>query len=136
MVTGAARMVLTFTNMSAASARTVLLVDDSELLLEMATFHLEASGFEVVTASDIATLRRAIADSPPDLIILDVEMPDTTTAELIEAAAPANATIWLFSALDELLLAERAAAAGADGYVCKDAGLEELAKRAKELFSS
>lgn len=128
-------MVLTFTNMTAAT-HTVLLVDDSELLLEMAKFHLEASGFAVVTASDLATLRRAVADSPPDLVVLDVEMPDTSTAELIEAVAPAEATVWLFSALSEPLLAERAAAAGADGYVCKDAGLEELAKRATDLFST
>lgn len=120
--------------MTAATNKTVLLVDDSELLLEMAAFHLEQSGFNVVTACDLATLKETLAKSPPDLVVLDVQMPDVSTAELSEALGAIGAPIWLFSALDEAQLAERAAAAGAADYIRKDEGLEELARRARVHF--
>jgi two-component system response regulator MprA len=123
-------------SMSAATTKTVLLVDDSELLLEMAAFHLEQSGFNVVTACDLASLRARLAGSAPDLVVLDVQMPDVSTDELLATLETTGAPIWLFSALDEAQLAQRAAAAGADGHVCKNQGLEELARRAKALFET
>lgn len=120
--------------MTAVTTRTVLIVDDSELLLEMASFHLEQSGFNVVTASDRSGVREALAGSSPDLIILDVEMPDLSPADLIELLDGCSATIWLFSAFDGARLAERAAAIGASDHVRKDEGLGELARRARALF--
>ena len=122
--------------MSVGNSKTILLVDDSELLLEMARYQLEESGFTVVTASDIAAMRQRLSECSFDLVIADVELPDGSTAALAEAFEGVTAPVWLFSALDEPSLADRAAAVGADGYVCKRDGIETLAARAHALLDT
>jgi DNA-binding response OmpR family regulator len=120
---------------SGERAKTILLVDDSELLLEVARYRLEQSGFAVLTASDVPTLRRLMEESPPDLIVRDVEMPEISPDELEKALAAARAPIWLYSALEESTLAARATAPGVSGYVSKNDGLEKLVERVTALFS-
>lgn len=115
--------------------KTILLIDDSELLLEVARYRLEQCGFTVAIATDLETLRAAIAENRPDLIVRDVEMPDVPTAELARVLLETGAPVWLFSALDEPILAERASAEGIDGYISKNAGMDALIERARSLLA-
>jgi two-component system, OmpR family, KDP operon response regulator KdpE len=121
---------------SGEQAKTILLVDDSELLLEVARYRLEQSGFAVLTASDVPTVRQLLAESPPDLIVRDVEMPEVPPAELEEALAGAAAPIWLYSALDESTLAARASVPGIAGYVSKNDGIDALVARVTALLGA
>lgn len=115
--------------------RTILLVDDSELFLEVVKYHLEREGFAVMTASDVATLRNLVEETTPDLVVRDVEMPDVSQTELAQALAAIGAPVWLYSALDEDELASRAKTFGVDGYVCKNDGVDVLLDRVKALFT-
>ena len=54
----------------------VLVVDDEATILELLSGSLRLAGFEVVTAASGAEAVRAAASSRPDLILLDVMMPD------------------------------------------------------------
>jgi len=63
-------------------AQRILLVDDEPKLLELVTWRLEAQGYEVLTASDgDEALQRARAQHP-DLIILDVMLPQLNGYEV------------------------------------------------------
>jgi two-component system OmpR family response regulator len=60
---------------SAGEAR-LLVVDDEETILELLSGSLRLAGFEVTTAASGVEALRAAAASRPDLILLDVMMPD------------------------------------------------------------
>ena len=122
--------------MSGKRAKSILLVDDSEISLEIARYRLEQCGFAVLTASDVPTLRRLLDECPPDLILRDVEMPDISPAELEEVLARATAPIWLYSALEESTLAVRASVPGIAGYMSKNDGLEALVARVTSLLEA
>jgi two-component system OmpR family response regulator len=58
-----------------ASAR-LLVVDDEATIVELLSGSLRLAGFDVVTAASGAEVVRAVAYSRPDLVLLDVMMPD------------------------------------------------------------
>ena len=58
------------------SNKKVLVVDDESELLELVKMRLEGSGFDVLTASDGMEGILKVQDEKPDLIILDVLMPN------------------------------------------------------------
>ncbi len=64
--------------------KTVLVVDDEEDLLEIVRSHLEDSHYFVVTARDGEEGLRAAAEHKPNLIILDIAMPNMGGFEMLE----------------------------------------------------
>ncbi len=62
--------------------RKILLADDDELSRRVLGASLEAAGFQVWTACDGAEALAAIESSPPDVLVLDFEMPGLDGAEL------------------------------------------------------
>jgi CheY-like chemotaxis protein len=54
----------------------ILVVEDNALNCELLCDWLEAHGHEVLSAEDIAGARQAIEDSPPDAVLLDVQLGD------------------------------------------------------------
>jgi DNA-binding response OmpR family regulator len=54
----------------------VLLVDDDAPGLEIRRLVLERRGFEVVTASDASAARNAFSESHPDVVVLDLRLPE------------------------------------------------------------
>lgn len=89
------------------SARNVLLVvdDDPELLALIAEIG-KRSGFAVVTADSSSAFRQAVAQSPPSLVILDLQMDDMDGVEGLRhlAAAYSKADILLLSGMDNKVL--------------------------------
>ncbi len=121
------------------SGKTILVFDDSPLVLGMMRVALEAEGYRVEVAADLRAFERHRASLAPDLILLDVQMPEVfgddiavTLREWHDVKVP----ILLVSSLEESQLAERAVEAEADGYVMKSAGMPALVKRCKELLGS
>ncbi len=102
----------------------IVVIDDCRLTLAMARDILEEAGFEVLTAeSGIDANRFIYGQTPPDLILLDVEMPmlrgDRKVQLLRQAEASRSIPVLLMSHKPPQELASLAQAAGADSYVVK-----------------
>jgi two-component system KDP operon response regulator KdpE len=108
----------------------VLVVDDEPQILRALRINLSVRGYEVVTAADGASALRAAAERPPEVIILDLGLPDMDGIEVLAGlrgwcAAP---VIVLSARTDS---ADKVAAldAGADDYVTKPFGMDEFLAR-------
>ena len=66
-----------------AKALTVLVVDDEPPIRRFLRTSLVASGYRIVEAEDAAGALRSLVIEKPDLVILDLGLPDTTGLELI-----------------------------------------------------
>src|SRR5215204_4671665 len=110
-------------------ATRVLIVDDHDLFRTGLRALLEDEGFEVTDACGGAEGARRARGFQPDVVVMDMNMPEMTGVEatpLVLEAAPAASILMLTIATDD----ERvigAIRAGASGYLLKDAPLEEIA---------
>jgi len=107
------------------SAKKVLIIDDSELVLVMAKDALESAGFEVFTASNGIEANSYIfsTQNRPDLIIMDIMMPlldGNKKAKILKQQPHSqDIPIMFISSKPEEELVTLVADAGADGYICK-----------------
>lgn len=102
----------------------VLVVDDSEIVLEMARDMLEEGGFEVVTAASAMEANEYIfCENKPALIIMDVMLPmldgDKKTKMLKENELTRNIPVLLLSSKPESELRWLVQESGADGFLRK-----------------
>jgi DNA-binding response OmpR family regulator len=112
---------------------TVLVVDDSPLTVEAVRRGLEATGFTVRSACDLASIPRPL---DVDLVLMDVEMAEAFGDDLalVLRTDEAGPPIYLLSALEEEELADRAVAAGVDGFIPKRAGVGEVVHRVESIL--
>ncbi len=113
-----------------AASRRVLILDDSEISLQLQSALLGQSGFYVRTAATLAEFHALRAIWEPHLILTDLEMPELDGASLCQQlrADPETAKIpiVLFSNASNEELARIAEAVGADAYLSKRSGYTEL----------
>jgi CheY-like chemotaxis protein len=112
-------------------SKRVLVVDDSEIVLEKASEALVAKGYEVFTALSAQAADRFIcSDCRPDVIIMDVMMPmldgDKKARMLKDDAATSDIPVLLLSSKPERELMQLAAESGADGFIRKPFIFREL----------
>jgi DNA-binding response OmpR family regulator len=115
--------------------KTILVVDDSANVRTLVREYLTAEGFRVVTANDGREALFAARDEKPDLILLDIMMPEMTGYDFIRTYRKERATpiILLTAKLDEsdkVLGLEL----GADDYVTKPFGMRELTARVRAVL--
>ncbi|WP_214415563.1 response regulator [Sphaerisporangium fuscum] len=108
----------------------VLIVDDELPLLRALGINLRARHYEVDTAADGATALSLAARHPPDVVIVDLGLPDIDGVEVVRglrgwSAAP----IIVLSAREQQADKVTALDAGADDYVTKPFGMDELLAR-------
>ncbi|HEX8163674.1 MAG TPA: response regulator [Pyrinomonadaceae bacterium] len=112
---------------------TLLVVDDDESAREFLRATFEGEGHRVVAAEDAPAALRALHKEPPDLIMLDVEMPGVdglALCRLLRAQVAAKRLPIIFvSARDDEERKVEAFAAGADDFVAKSAPRGELVSR-------
>jgi two-component system phosphate regulon response regulator PhoB len=116
-----------------ATPPAILVVDDEHDLAELVAFNLRQAGFEPTTASSGDEALRAAEASPPDLVILDVNMPGLDGFEVAKrlrrAAGTAGVPIIMLTARtsepDELA----GLASGADDYITKPFSMKVLLAR-------
>lgn len=78
----------------------VLVVEDDEQLQRIITSNLVARGHEVRQASDASMALTALAEEPPDLLILDVNLPDRTGWDVLrEARLPDEVRVLMLTAV-------------------------------------
>jgi two-component system, OmpR family, alkaline phosphatase synthesis response regulator PhoP len=90
----------------------------------------------VTVASDVAASARAIAVAPPDLIILDLMLPDGNGYDVLRTIRERDSVtpVLLLTALSEEAHKVRGFRLGADDYVTKPFGLLELLARIESLL--
>jgi CheY-like chemotaxis protein len=108
----------------------VLLLDDSEITLELQRDMLTSAGFDVRTAKSIDDFTDLLAHWSPDVILTDVVMPDMSGTEVCRALKKrydtAHVPIVLCSTMDKRELELLARECEADGFVSKADGLDAL----------
>jgi two-component system KDP operon response regulator KdpE len=108
----------------------VLIVEDEPQLRRALGINLRARRYEVVTAGDGAGGLRAAAASPPDLVILDLGLPDMDGVEVVHGLRGwTRIPIIILSARDSQDDKVGALDAGADDYLTKPFGMDELLAR-------
>ncbi len=108
----------------------VLVVDDDPVLLRALAINLRARHLDVQTAADGATALRHAASNPPDLVVLDLGLPDMDGVEVVGGLRGwTSVPIVVLSARDSQWAKVEALDAGADDYVTKPFGMDELLAR-------
>ncbi|WP_328302224.1 response regulator [Streptomyces sp. NBC_00435] len=108
----------------------VLVVEDDAQLIRALRINLEARKFEVETATDAKTALRLAAVRKPDVILLDLGLPDMDGIDVIKDVREGSGVpILVLSARHTSQEKIRALDAGADDYVTKPFSMDELLAR-------
>ncbi|MBC6451268.1 response regulator [Actinokineospora xionganensis] len=108
----------------------ILVVDDEPQIVRALRINLTARGYEVVTAADGAAALRAAAETKPDAVVLDLGLPDIDGTEVIHGLRGwSTVPIIVLSARVDSTDKVVALDAGADDYVTKPFGMDELLAR-------
>jgi two-component system, OmpR family, KDP operon response regulator KdpE len=108
----------------------VLVVDDEPQIVRALRINLTARGYEVVTAHDGGAALRAAAETKPDVVVLDLGLPDMDGATVIEGLRGwTSIPIIVLSARTDSTDKVHALDSGADDYVTKPFGMDELLAR-------
>ena len=114
---------------------TVLLVEDEPAQQEVLTYNLEAEGFRVVRAGDGEEALVLVAESSPDLVVLDWMLPNLSGIEVCRQLKSRSETraipIIMLSARSEEIDKVRGLETGADDYVSKPYSVVELMARVR-----
>ena len=114
----------------------VLLVDDDAGVLRAIERALVLHGFEVQTSSDGSDALRLLAVRAPDVVVLDVSMPDVDGLEVCRRLRAAGDPTPVLMLTARVAVGDRVAGldAGADDYLVKPFALEELLARLRALL--
>jgi two-component system KDP operon response regulator KdpE len=113
----------------------VLVVDDEQQILRALRTSLRGAGYEVETADSVEAALAAAAMRPPEAVILDLVLPDGTGTEVArELRRWSSAPVIVLSAVGEEREKVAALDAGADDYVTKPVGIDELLARLRAVL--
>jgi DNA-binding response OmpR family regulator len=117
------------------NAAHVLVIDDDEDIRRLVAELLGRAGFSVEQAQDGRAGLRALHKKPPDLVVLDVQMPELDGWETLERIRDlSEVPVLMLTARSDELERVRGLKAGADDYVVKPFGRQELVARVHALL--
>jgi two-component system, OmpR family, response regulator len=113
-----------------------LVVDDEPVLAEMVSMTLRYEGWQVATAANGAEAIKFARDCPPDVVVLDIMLPDISGLEVLERLRENHpgVPLLLLTAKDSQEDRIAGLSAGGDDYVTKPFSLEELVLRLRALL--
>ncbi|MGY2704340.1 response regulator [Nocardioides sp. HB32] len=113
----------------------VLVVDDEPQIVRALAINLRARGYEVSTAGDGGEALLVAASHPPDVVILDLGLPDLDGVDVIAGIRGwSSVPILVLSGRSDSVDKVDALDAGADDYVTKPFGMDELMARLRSLL--
>lgn len=106
----------------------ILLVEDETVFAKAVKKHLERSSYKVDLAGDLATAREHYKNNQPDLVLLDMRLPDGSGLDFLSEikSSMTSASVLVMSAYGELEDAVSAMKLGASDYLKKPIDLKEL----------
>ncbi len=116
----------------------ILIVDDERDIVSVLDFALKQAGFDIVTAGDAASALARVRETQPDLVILDLMLPDLPGTEVCRQLKSSTRT----SALPVIMLTARSDEVdrvvgfelGADDYITKPFSVREVVLRVKAIL--
>lgn len=115
--------------------RKILVIDDDEMLLGAVQKKLETTGFKVITAVDGASARHLYETQQPDLVVLDLALPDDDGTDICrDIRARSRTPIIMLTGRAEETDRIVGLELGADDYVTKPFSLSELVARIKAVL--
>ena len=113
----------------------VLVVDDEASLSELLSMALRYEGWDVRSAGDGAAAVRAAREFRPDVVVLDIMLPDMDGLAVLRPAAPRapEVPVLFLTAKDSVEDRIAGLTAGGDDYVTKPFSLEEVVARLRGL---
>jgi len=119
-------------------ARKILIADDEPDVVKILGMRLRANGYKVIAAHDGAQTIELAHQEKPDLIILDIKMPDKdgyiVFKDLKTSANTMSIPVIFFSALPPDQTENKITALGADGFISKSADPDEALTKIKEIL--
>jgi DNA-binding response OmpR family regulator len=113
----------------------VLVIDDEDSIQKLLNAALERDGYRIVGARDAAEGLLAFEREHPDVILLDVMLPDLSGREVCRRIRATSAVpIIMLSALDEEVDKVVGLELGADDYITKPFGMRELRSRVRAVL--
>ncbi len=113
----------------------ILLVEDEKVIRDFACRRLKSEGYQVSEAENIKEARLVLQNSQPDLIVLDIMLPDGSGLDFCRNLRGITAAPVLFAtSLGEKSQIVQGLRAGADDYIVKPIDAEELVARVEALL--
>jgi two-component system, OmpR family, response regulator len=114
----------------------VLVVDDEPVLAELVSMALRYEGWDIATAGDGATAIALARENPPDVVVLDVMLPDMSGLDVLRVLRrqTPGLPLLLLTAKDSVEDRIAGLTAGGDDYVTKPFSLEEVVLRLRALL--
>ncbi|MEW8202115.1 MAG: response regulator [Candidatus Thiodiazotropha endolucinida] len=120
--------------------KTILIVDDEPNIVLSVEYLMKREGYQVMTANDGQVAIEMIADTRPDLLILDVMMPRKNGFEVCREirADPAlsRLPILMLSAKGREAEIKKGISLGADAYITKPFSTHDLVDKVNQLLQS
>ncbi len=120
--------------------QSVLIVDDEPNIVLSLEFLMKKAGYDVAVARSGEAALSAIAEAPPDLVLLDVMIPERNGFDVCQAirANPDWQTvkIVMLTAKGREIEREKGLALGADDYITKPFSTREVVRRVRQLLEA
>ncbi|MDP6418250.1 MAG: response regulator, partial [Candidatus Krumholzibacteria bacterium] len=104
----------------------ILIVDDDRAIRRSLELHLKGRGMDVRAAVDLADAEAQWEEATPDLVILDLMLPDGEGLDLLERRAGDSARVVMITGHHDMEKAVRAMQLGAFDYVHKPVSVDEI----------
>lgn len=118
----------------------ILIVDDEKRIRDLIAFRLENKGFEILSAEGGKEALAITETHTPDLVVLDVMMPDMSGLELCQQLKSndnlKHIKVLMLSAKGQKQDEEEGLKAGADGYMTKPFRAKHLIEKIEEILTS
>jgi len=115
--------------------KTILVVDDEAKIAQLARDYLERAGFAVLTAGDGRSALQAIRARRPDLVVLDLGLPEVDGLEVTRSVRESSGVpIVMLTARDDELDKLLGLEIGADDYITKPFSPRELVARVRAVL--
>ncbi len=129
-----------YRQIQASNLTRIACVDDSKTIQQFVKFALESSGYEVLPILDPTHAVSALADAPPQLILMDIEMPHMDGYELCRRVRQIDAfkeiPIVMLTGREGIIDRVRARMSGCSAYLTKPFNPQELLALIQKMTSS
>jgi DNA-binding response OmpR family regulator len=115
----------------------IMIIDDNPELRQILTDFLEADSHSVISARDGSTAREILPTIKPDIVFLDIGLPDTTGLELlphIKSVHPSTRVIGI-TGINDYRVEDLLFEAGADQFLLKPFRSRDIISRVRKLLA-